>query len=151
MKNRRQERILEIISEHDVETQEELIERLARSGFHCTQSTISRDMKQLHLIKELSDEKGTYHYTVSPKSNAFDSADRMQRILQECCMSCDCAQNMVVLKTMPGLASAAGAALDGKAPERMLGCVCGDDTVLIVMRDQSSAQELCKQIQSICK
>ena len=151
MKNRRQEKILEIITEHEVETQEELIERLSEAGFRCTQSTISRDMKQLHLIKELSDDKKTYHYAVSPKSSEYDSADRMQKILHECCIRCDYAQNLVVIKPMPGLASAVGAALDGRQMTQMVGCVCGDDTALIIMRDEASAGELCREIEAICK
>lgn len=151
MKSKRQERILEIIAEHNVETQEELLARLEQSGFHCTQSTVSRDMKQLHLVKELSDDRKTYRYTVSRKRGDPDSVNRMQKILQECCLRCDHAQNLVVVKTMPGLASAAGAAIDLTPPEGMVGCICGDDTVLIVMREQSSAQALCREIEALCK
>ncbi len=149
MKNRRQEKILEIITRYPVETQEELIEKLRESGIECTQSTVSRDIKQLHLVKELSG--GAYRYAVSKAKAELDSSDRLQRILHECCTGCDYAQNLIVLKTMPGLGSAAGAALDASANPLMLGCVCGDDTVLIVMRNEASAQELFLEIEQICK
>ncbi|MBE6909285.1 MAG: arginine repressor [Ruminococcaceae bacterium] len=149
MKNKRQEMILDIIARYPVETQEELIAKLRENGFSCTQSTISRDIKQLHLVKELSD--GAYRYAVSKTKAELDSSDRLQRILHECCTGCDYAQNLVVLKTMPGLASAAGAALDAKIDPLMLGCVCGDDTVVIIMRTESAAQDLYLEIQQICK
>lgn len=149
MKNRRQEKILEIIANCPVETQEELIEKLRESGISCTQSTVSRDIKQLHLVKELSG--GAYRYTVSKTKAALDSSDRLQRILHECCTRCDYAQNLVVLKTMPGLASAAGAALDAATDPQMLGCVCGDDTLVVVMRSEQAAQALHQRIDQICK
>ncbi len=149
MKNRRQEKILEIIAQHSVETQEELIERLESCGIRCTQSTVSRDIKQLHLIKELSG--GTYRYAVSKTKAELDSSDRLQRILRECCTACECAQNLLVLRTMPGLANAAGAALDARTDPQMLGCVCGDDTVIAVMRSDEAAKALCAEINELCK
>jgi len=150
MKQKRQEAILEIITKSPVETQEALIEQLGEHGFTCTQSTVSRDIKELHLIKEPS-TGGLYRYTVSRKKLEFDSAGRLKRIMNECCISCDFAGNIVVLKTMPGLASAAGAALDMAEAPSMVGCVCGDDTVMIVVRDESSAKELCREINLVCK
>lgn len=149
IKSKRQDAILAIITQENVETQEELIDRLRKHGIHCTQSTISRDIKQLHLVKELSG--GVYRYIVSKTKAELDSSDRLQRILHECCTGCDWAQNLVVIRTMPGLASAAGAALDAKGQAEMLGCVCGDDTVLIVMRTEADARDLCRTIDQICK
>ena len=134
---------------HPVETQEELIEKLRESGFSCTQATISRDIKELYLIKELSE--GAYRYTVSKKKDTLNSETRLRRILHECCTGCSFVENVVVLKTLPGLANAAGAALDAMANPEMLGCVCGDDTVIIVMRSEQSAQAIHGQIEQICK
>lgn len=149
MKNKRQEKILEIIASCPVETQDELIEKLHESGFPCTQATVSRDIKQLCLVKELIG--GAYRYTALGNAEEIDSAGRLQRILHECCTSCACVQNLIVLKTMSGLASAAGAALDAASGPQMVGCVCGDDTVLIVMRTEQAARELQQKIDRICK
>lgn len=149
MKNKRQEAILEIITHSPVDTQEELLAKLTERGIRCTQSTISRDIKELHLVKELSG--GTYRYTASKLNAELISSDRLQRILHECCTGCDYAQNLVVIKTMPGLANAAGAALDTRGDTEMLGCVSGDDTAMIVMRSEAAAARLCDEINRICK
>ena len=149
MKGKRQEAILNIIAKYPIETQEDLIARLAAEGFRCTQSTVSRDIRQLRLVKELSG--GAYRYAESKAKAALDSSDRLERILHECCTGCDCAQNLVVLKTMPGLAGGAGAALDAKGSAEIVGCVCGNDTVLIVMRTEAAARKLAHEINLICK
>ena len=131
MKSKRQEKILELIAQYAIETQEELLERLSECGIPSTQATVSRDIKQLHLYKEPCGG-GRYRYASSARSTGCDFNDRLQRILRECSLSVDYAQNLVVLKTMPGLASAAGAAFDAMDDlPAMIGCVCGDDTVLV--------------------
>ena len=151
MKNDRQTAVLQIIEETAVETQEQLMQLLAVRGFACTQATVSRDIKQLHLYKEPCGG-GRYRYASSARSTGCDFNDRLQRILRECSLSVDCAQNLVVLKTMPGLASAAGAAFDAMDDlPAMIGCVCGDDTVLVVMRDEASAQSFCEELSGLCK
>ena len=151
MKSKRQEQILALIQDHDIETQEQLLDELKKSGFQATQATISRDIKQLHLYKEPCGG-GRYRYASSARSTGCDFNDRLQRILRECSLSVDCAQNLVVLKTMPGLASAAGAAFDAMDDlPAMIGCVCGDDTVLVVMRDEASAQSFCEELSGLCK
>ena len=147
MKGKRQDAILKLIAEYPVETQEELIARLEAEGFHCTQSTVSRDIRQLHLVKELSG--GVYRYTEPKKMSA--PSDRLELILHECCTSCDSAQNLVVLKTMPGLANGAGAAIDARGGADVVGCVCGNDTVLIVTRSDAAARRLSHEINLICK
>lgn len=151
MKSKRQDKILELISQHSIETQEELLERLAACGIASTQATVSRDIKQLHLYKEPCGG-GRYRYAVSARRTTYDFNERLQRILRECSLRVDYARNLVVLQTMPGLASAAGAAFDA-AEDRgaMLGCVCGDDTVLIIMRDEPSAAELRDELKALCK
>ena len=106
MKSKRQEKILELIAQYAIETQEELLERLSECGIPSTQATVSRDIKQLHLYKEPCGG-GRYRYASSARSTGCDFNDRLQRILRECSLSVDYAQNLVVLKTMPGLASAA--------------------------------------------
>ena len=112
MKNERQEKILAIIAASAIETQEQLIDSLRKEGISCTQATISRDIKQLHLIKEPTGN-GTYRYAVSTQKMRLNLADRLQTILRESIVSVDCAQNLVLIKTMAGLGPAAGAALTG--------------------------------------
>ena len=111
MKEQRQKAILELIRQEDLEVQEELLERLHEMGFSCTQATISRDIKELHLVKERT-ARGTYKYVVSLHRGRTDLANRLQTIFRESVTSFDMAQNLIVLKTMPGLANAAAAALD---------------------------------------
>ena len=110
MKNERQSRILEIIEREDIDTQEMLLDRLEKMGITCTQATISRDIKQLHLIKEPVG-RGKYRYAVSIHRNSLNVADKLRTIFRESSTSIDYAQNIVVIKTMAGLASAAAAAI----------------------------------------
>ena len=148
MKNVRQEKLLQIISEEAIETQEQLLAELNDAGFLTTQATISRDIKQLHLIKEPTGN-GTYRYAVSTQKMRLNLADRLQTILRESIVSVDCAQNLVLIKTMAGLGPAAGAAFDGMEISSKVGTVAGDDTVLIVMRENESAAELCSEIEDM--
>ena len=119
MKNERQEKILAIIAASAIETQEQLIDSLRKEGISCTQATISRDIKQLHLIKEPTGN-GTYRYAVSTQKMRLNLADRLQTILRESIVSVDCAQNLVLIKTMAGLGPAAGAAFDGMDTKKFL-------------------------------
>ena len=150
MKNERQEKILAIIANEPIETQEQLIERLREQGVNSTQATISRDIKQLRLVKELAGG-GRYRYAVSVHRTKLNFADRLQTILRESIIGVDYAQNLVVLKTMPGLAGAAGAAFDGMEITQMVGTIAGDDTVLVIMRDTDSAAEFCAEIRDMQK
>ena len=112
MKAKRQQEILRIIEEQDIDTQDQLLTELKARGVQSTQATISRDIKELHLIKELT-SYGTYRYAVSERKASLNFAGRLRTIFKEGVTSFDVAQNIVVLKTMPGLASAACAAIDG--------------------------------------
>lgn len=150
MKNDRQETILAIISEEAIETQEQLIDALKARGISGTQATISRDIKQLHLIKEPCGG-GRYSYAVSSQKAKLNFADRLQIILRESIVDVDSAQNIVVLKTMPGLAAAAAAAFDGMENRTIVGTLAGDDTVMIVMRDTLSAKELADEVTAMRK
>ena len=148
MKNDRQAKILEIISTENIETQEQLLDRLQAHGITSTQATISRDIKQLHLIKEPMGQ-GMYKYAVSGNRTKLNFAERLRTIFRESITSIDSAQNIVVIKTMPGLASAACAAMDGMDFSFMVGSLAGDDTAFIVMRDTESALEFCKEIREM--
>ena len=112
MKNDRQNQLLQIISEEIIETQEQLLERLQAKGIKSTQATISRDIKELHLIKEPAGQ-GKYRYAVSAHRTKLNFADKLRTIFRESVLTVDNAQNIVVIKTLPGLANAAGSAVDG--------------------------------------
>lgn len=150
MKNERQGKILEIIKAESIETQEQLQQRLLDIGIVCTQATISRDIKQLHLIKEPIGQ-GKYRYAISIQRKRLNIADKLRTILRESIVSIDHAQNLVVIKTMSGLASAAATALDSMRVNGVVGSVAGDDTVLLVARDTKTAQELCSEIMDMVK
>lgn len=150
MKEKRQRAILDIIANHIIETQEQLLAELKEWGFRCTQATISRDMKELQLIKELT-PTGSYRYAVSIHQNRRDFNDRLRNVFREGVTSVDLAQNIIVLKTMPGLANAAAAALDGMDIEEMVGSLAGDDTALLVMRTNQAAEQFCSELRMMLK
>ncbi len=150
MKNDRQSRILEIIEREPIDTQEQLQQRLLEQGITCTQATISRDIKQLHLIKEPMGQ-GKYRYAVSVQRNRLNVADKLRTIFRESIISIDYAQNIVVIKTMAGLANAAAAALDSMNIPYMVGSLAGDDTAMLVMRDTESARTFCEEIHEMLK
>ena len=148
MKSQRQAKILEIISNRNVETQEQLLAALQAEGFRGTQATISRDIKELRIVKELT-SLGTYRYTVSNSDIGNSFSARLNTIFRECVIGFDYAQNIVVLRTLPGLASAAGSAVDAMNLSAIVGSLAGDDTVMIVMRDTNAAATFCGEIKSL--
>lgn len=150
MKNDRQRRILEIVEREPIDTQEQLQQRLQEQGITCTQATISRDIKQLHLIKEPVGQ-GRYRYTVSSQRNRLNVADKLRNIFRESIVSVDYAQNIVVIKTMSGLANAAAAALDSMSVPDMVGTLAGDDTAILVMKDLEAARGFCDEIHEMLK
>ena len=150
MKNDRQNKILAIIAREDIDTQEMLLTRLQQEGIVCTQATISRDIKQLHLVKEPVG-RGKYRYAVSIHRNSLNVADKLRTIFRESITSIDCAQNIVVLKTMAGLASAAAAAIDSMKVPYMVGSLAGDDTGVLIMRDNASAQLFEAEVHNLLK
>ena len=137
--------ILEIIAQEVVETQEQLLALLQARGFTGTQATISRDIKQLHLIKAPAGQ-GKYRYAVSDHGAKINIANKQQTIFRESILRVDYAQNLVVLHTMVGLANGAAAAIDKLNIPEMLGTLAGDDTCFVVLKDTQSAAELCAEI-----
>ena len=131
MKSQRQAKILEIISTINVETQEQLLQELERAGFHSTQATISRDIKELRIVKELT-TLGTYRYTTAAKEVPSTFSNRLNTIFRECVTRYDYAQNLVVIHTLPGLAAAAASAIDSMNMSVVVGTLAGDDTVMVV-------------------
>ena len=148
MKFQRQAKILELIDRFEIETQEELTDHLRAVGYSTTQATVSRDIKELRLIKSLSTETGKYKYT----AGAADSfTTRLRNIFRECVTDIDAAQNMVVIKTLPGLGQAAAMAIDAMRAVDVVGTLGGDDTVFVVMRDTESAERFSRQAHDILK
>ena len=148
MKSQRQAKIMEIISTRNIETQEQLLEALQSEGFRGTQATISRDIKELRIVKELT-SLGTYRYTTPTKEVSGSFSSRMNTIFKECVIGFDYAQNIVVVRTLPGLASAAGSAIDSMNLSIVVGSLAGDDTVMIVMRDNNAAAAFCGEIKKL--
>lgn len=147
MKSGRQNAILEIISERDIETQHQLLTALAERGLKSTQATLSRDIKELRLIKELG-PKGNYRY-VAAKAESDDFEERLRKIFKESVISYDVAQNLVVIKTLPGLGQGACSAIDSMQISGLVGSLAGDDTLFLAMRDNESATVFYHEIESI--
>ena len=148
MKSQRQAKILEIISNSNVETQEQLLAELQKEGFRGTQATISRDIKELRIVKELT-SLGTYRYTTSTNDLSSSFTSRLNTIFKECVISFDYAQNIIVIRTLPGLASAAGSAIDAMNLSTVVGSLAGDDTVILVMRETNAAATFCGEIKHL--
>ena len=148
MKSQRQAKILEIISTINVETQEQLLQELEGAGFHSTQATISRDIKELRIVKELT-SLGTYRYTTVAKEVPSTFSNRLNTIFRECVTRYDYAQNLVVIHTLPGLAGAAASAIDSMNMSVVVGTLAGDDTVMVVMRDTNAAAQFCGEISNL--
>ena len=148
MKSQRQAKILEIISTRNIETQEQLLAALQQEGFRGTQATISRDIKDLRIVKELT-SLGTYRYTTSTNELSGSFSSRMNTIFRECVVGFDYAQNIIVIRTLPGLASAAGSAIDSMNMSMVVGTLAGDDTVMVVMRDNNAAAVFCGEIKNL--
>ena len=150
MKSKRQAKIMEIISTSDIETQEQLLQELQNAGFTSTQATISRDIKELRIVKELT-SLGTYRYTSASREVSNTITTRLNTIFRECVTSFDYALNIIVIHTLPGLANAAASALDAMSRSVVLGTLAGDDTVIAIMRDANSAAAFCGEIRSLMK
>ncbi len=148
MKSARQVKILEIIASRDVETQSQLIEELSARGIKSTQATLSRDIKELRLVKELTSE-GKYRYVAASREEYTDFDMRLKKIFRESVTTYATAQNLLVIKTLPGLAPAACAALDGMEIDGLVGTLAGDDTAFLAMRDVQAAEAFEQEIEKL--
>jgi len=148
MKSTRQMQILKLISEQDIETQNQMMEALHQRGVKSTQATLSRDIKELRLVKELS-PNGGYRYVAATRDEGNTHDARLRKIFRESVISFDVAQNLVVLHTLPGLASAAAAALDNMDLPHLVGSIAGDDTIFLAMRDMQSAMDFRREIEAM--
>ena len=138
MKNLRHKKILELIEQYDIDTQETLIERLAEVGITVTQTTISRDIRELKLVKGMTG-RGTYKYIV-PGIKKDSNTPVLNSALTDAVVKIEAAMNIVVMKTFPGMANALGVCVDTLEHPHIVGSVAGDDTVLLVIRDSETAK-----------
>ena len=149
MKTKRQNVILEIIEEHDIETQEELIDILRREGFNVTQATVSRDIRDLDLVK-VATPGGSYKYVVSRLSkNGVGGVSLLRNPIVETVVNITSAQNIVVFKTTPGMAGAVATFIDRMPDSNILGSVAGDDTIIIVTPDNDAAVATVEKFKSV--
>lgn len=145
MKNDRQRKILDIVSSEDIETQEELMKALKREGYDTTQATVSRDIKELKLRK-VSLGVGRRVYRPSEISADASSMESYKNILESSVLSVDTAGNLVVVKTVSGMAMAVGAAIDSLRIDGVVGCIAGDDTIFVAVKDLNHTAGVSKEI-----
>ncbi len=147
MKRNRQEKLLELISRYEIDTQDELIARLRENGFDVTQATVSRDIRELKIAK-MTTGKGTYRY-VLPKQIDVGTGLKLNATLIDSIISVDHACNIIVLKTYPGLANAVAAGIDTMNMQQVLGCVAGDDTIMVIARDEECARDIADRFRDL--
>ncbi len=149
MKKNRQEKLLEVISRYEIDTQDELISILRDHGYDVTQATVSRDIRELKITK-MPTGKGTYRY-VLPKRVEHNATGMMKlgTTLIDSIVSVDSACNLVVIKTYAGMAQAVAAGIDHMNIHQVLGCVAGDDTIMIVARDETAAEAITERIRAL--
>ena len=147
MKTKRQTKILELIQKHDIETQEELSDYLRREGYQVTQATVSRDIRELKLTK-IAMDNGRQRYAVLSDADT-GMAERLVRVLREGFVSMDYAGNILVIKTVSGMASAVGAAVDAIKLSEIIGSIAGDDTLMCVIRTEEDAVNIMNKLRKI--
>jgi transcriptional regulator of arginine metabolism len=148
MKNRRHKMIREIIEQKNVETQCQLTEELQKHGFTVTQATISRDIKEIGLIKVASGES-SFRYSFPPGMLTGNSFDRAKRMLRENMLKLEVNNFMLILKTLPGSAQGVAFCVDGLGWKEVAGCVAGDDSILLMVREGEDANKLAERLQEL--
>ena len=147
MKLKRHEKIIELVNKYEIETQEELCEKLNREGYSVTQATVSRDIRELKLTK-ISTDHGKQKYT-SLTEKSGDMEDKFIRIFKDGFVSMDMAQNILVIKTVSGMAMALAAALDAMNFHEIVGSIAGDDTIMCAVRTTQDTERLMKQLRKL--
>ncbi len=150
MRNKRCEKIIELITHNAVETQEELVFMLKDAGFNVTQATVSRDIKLLHLVKVTNSEDGRQRYALSSSSSPTLN-EKYIRIFRDGVISMDLAMNILVVKTVSGMAMAVAAAMDAMELSSIVGTIAGDDTIMCAVRSIEDAKELRRKLNEIWK
>ncbi len=149
MKSNRQNAIIELIEKFEIETQEDMISRLRALGYDVTQATVSRDIRELKLTKVLTSH-GTYRY-VKNRGNHHEGNIKLNHAVVDSIVKVDYSANIVVLKTYPGLAMAVASGVDALNLSNVLGCIGGDDTIMIVTRDEATSVQISENIRELIK
>lgn len=149
MKSKRHAKVLELITQHEIDTQEELLRLLNDSGFHVTQATVSRDIKELHLVKVQSADGG-YRYSTNRHENP-DMSFKFHAVFSESVLFVSYAENIVVIKCYAGMANAACAALDSIQWPSVVGTLAGDDTIFCVIRGKTEAADFAEKLNKLAK
>lgn len=144
MKGQRHIKIREIITNREIETQDELVDALRAAGFQVTQATVSRDMKELHLIKVPMDD-GRYKYSL-PTDQRFNPVQKLKRALMDNFVNIDATENLIVMKCLPGTANSIAVLMDNIEWNEIMGTICGDDTMLIICRNKAESDKVVQQI-----
>ncbi|AFQ43063.1 arginine repressor [Desulfosporosinus meridiei] len=148
MKARRQMKVQEIITKEIIHTQEDLAERLRLAGFDVTQATVSRDIKEMGLIKVPSQGE-EYRYAIPSEAHPANLQDRLKRLLREAMVSINDTDNLIVIRTIPGNAHALAAIMDNSNWEELIGTVAGDDTILLVIKPKEAVQTVLERISAL--
>jgi len=148
MRNKRHEAILTLIKKQNIETQQDLTVALASVGFDVTQATVSRDIKELRLVKKLNGD-GKYIYASHNQGGDEGVSDKMSNILRQSMVSVDYALNTIVIKTLAGMAQGAASVLDAMQFSECLGTIAGDDTIFVTARSEEAAQKLTKKLKNM--
>ena len=147
MKLERHSKIVELIGKYEIETQEELAERLKQAGYKVTQATVSRDIRELKLTK-IAMDNGKQKYAVITDADS-GMMEKYARVLREGFISMDLAKNIVVIKTVSGMAGAVCAAIDAMKFQEMVGSIAGDDTIICIIRDDEEAVKIMKKLRKM--
>lgn len=149
MKYYRHTKILEIIEKNTIETQEEIVEKLKQLGMDVTQATVSRDIKELRLIKVMTNDQRYKYASIVQNENVI--SDKLLNVFIQSFVSCDYANNIIVVKTLPGMAQASASAIDSLKWQDIIGTIAGDDTIMIVCRAEKIAEQLVNKFNKLGK
>jgi len=149
IKNGRHKIIRDIIENNNIETQFQLTDELKKHGFNVTQATVSRDIKEMGLIK-IAYGENAFRYSFPVGMMAGNVYERAKRMFRDNIQKIEGSENIIVVKTLPGVAQAVASCIDGLGWKELLGCVAGDDTIIIAIRERDALNELCRRLQELC-
>lgn len=150
MKSKRHLKILELIKENVIETQEELVRLLLEEGIEATQATVSRDIKRLGLVK-ISMGEGEYRYSLPPEKEKLNLKGRMERMFRDSVLKVNYVDNLLIIKTLPGTANGIASLIDHAEWPYILGTIAGDDTILIIVKPTSKIKDLVQRFHKMIK
>lgn len=149
MKISRQAKILEIIEQNNIETQDELLNKLREAGYRVTQATVSRDIKELKLIKIIGEDNKQIYATIKNMNTIYD--ERIATVFKESVLYVDIAQFIIVIRTLPAMGQAAAMAIDALEWKEIVGTIAGDDTIFVAVRNQEDVEEIANRFKMLMK